>query len=479
MATDTEKQSTAVRLVVEGFGVRPALAGVLGQMERGSACFVLGDFSAKRCGTVSYFGPAPVETFAFSRDDQGDPFERLDERLGQYRLTNPGELPVGFVGGWVGFLSYDLGRYVERLPDQVVHDNDFPLLRFGFYDHLVAWDHVNHKGFLLVFDYPGQRSSVQDRLSGLRQLLALAADNRACEAENISVGARDLLQKMDRNIGEDDYLAKVLQAKEYIKAGEIYEVNLSQRFSCGYGKSPGELYGVLTGQNPAAYSALLQWNDQAIVSVSPELFLQKRGRSLLTRPIKGTMARGKNAQEDQRRREALYHCEKERAELNMIIDLERNDLGRICEIGSVQVLEERVIEAHPTLFHAVATIGGEVRGDVSTAGILRATFPGGSITGAPKIRAMEIIDELEPTARSVYTGSIGWFGVNGDFDLNIAIRTILLDQGSACFQAGGAIVDDSTAQGEYQETLTKAAALARALGQSGSGHPQQMTGEVL
>ena len=464
MAVKIGNESQVVRVVVEGFCARPELGGLLGQVGKGDGCFVLGDFGAEGVGSVSYFGPGAAGVFEYREGDAGDPLGLLDDCVRKYRVAEGGEVPVPFVGGWVGYLSYDLGRYIEKLPDEVEHDVDLPLWRFGFYDHVIAWDHVHNRGYLLVLEYEGQASSVSERLERLRAAAAVEEEAAKQKAGLVDVGAGlAALEQMEGNIAPADYLLKVQRAREYIKAGDIYEVNLAQRFGCAFTSDPTKLYAALTRENPASYSGLLRWDEAAVVSVSPELFLQKRGRQIVTRPIKGTIGRGATAAEDERNRAALYASEKERAELNMIIDLERNDLGRVCEIGSVAVVVERAIEAHPTLYHAVATVAGVLRQEVGVSDVLRATFPGGSITGAPKIRAMEIIDELEPTARGVYTGSIGWFGVNGDFDLNIAIRTIVIAGGKATFQAGGAVVDDSTAIGEYEETLTKAAALARAL----------------
>ena len=346
------------------------------------------------------------------------------------------------------------------------HDIGLPLLWFGFYDALLAWDNQKQKGYLLALEYARQAEDVEVRVERLRNLAEAREPREKKQREEPSGQPPELellLAKMERNITQEEYLDKVARSVAYIKAGDIFEVNLSQRFSCAYGMQAGVLYEYLANHNPAGYAGLIQNNDQAVVSASPELFLSKRGRRIVTRPIKGTVTRGRNEQEDRRNRAWLERSEKDIAELNMIIDLERNDLGRVCEYGTVEVLAEREIEAHPTVYHAVATVAGQLRDGVSVADILRATFPGGSITGAPKIRAMEIIDELEPTARSVYTGSIGWIGVNGDMDLNIAIRTVILERQRAYVQAGGAVVADSEPQAEYEETLAKAAALVKAL----------------
>ena len=461
-------ETIEVKLVVEQIQHLPGLPVLLGRIRSQSEYFVLGDFSSGVSGRYSYLGIRPREVVVFGQDGDDDPFRLLEAACNRYRLGGC-EFPVPFVGGWVGYLSYDLGRYIERLPDGVVHDIGLPLLRFGFYDHLLVWDHDEEAGYLMALEYKGQTSKPAERLERLRRLcegadgIANETTDKPGEVIDTPLVTSELIDRMVGNISRDDYIRKVERAIEYIRAGDIFEVNLSQRYSCPYDKDPSDLYGYLAAHNPAGYSALLVTGDHAVVSASPELFLSRRGNSIVTRPIKGTISRGRDAEQDRSNQKKLEHSEKDRAELNMIIDLERNDLGRICRYGSVKVLQERVIETHPTVFHAFATIAGQLWPETTTADILRATFPGGSISGAPKIRAMEIIDELEPTARSVYTGGIGWIGLGNDLDLNIAIRTIILSQRQAYVQVGGAVVADSTAEAEYDETIAKAAALVRAI----------------
>ncbi|MBI3858329.1 MAG: anthranilate synthase component I family protein [Planctomycetes bacterium] len=227
---------------------------------------------------------------------------------------------------------------------------------------------------------------------------------------------------------------------------------------------PMGLYRALRSASPAPFAALLRFGRRAIVSSSPERFLELRGRRLVTRHIKGTRRRGVSAAEDERLGRELLDSPKDDAELAMIVDLERNDLGRVCDYGSVKVSEPKSLERHPTVLHLSATVEGLLRGGLAPVDILRATFPGGSITGAPKIRAMEIIDELEPTRRAFYTGAIGALGFDGSMNLSVAIRTLLVDGADCFFQAGGGIVADSDPAAEYDETLTKAAAMAKALG---------------
>jgi len=453
--------TTEVSVVCEEISERPSLAGLLKQLGWAGEYVVLGDFSSDSRGRFSYLGWSPAEVFTVGCDDAGCPLERLEQVLGRYRLSGDGELPVPFVGGWVGTFGYDLCRHIERLPDTVSHDLSLPLIRLAFYDAVLCWDHNRQKGTLLALQYKGQKTSAQQRLAQLRDLYE--GSLREPVSETQTLGSQPWLSAAAVNIRREDYLDKISRIKEYIRDGEVYEVNLSQRFSMDYGQDAEQLYTYLTRHNPAAYSGLIQTQGFSIVSVSPELFLSRRAERIETRPIKGTIARGKTEDEDRENFEQLVRSGKDIAELNMIIDLERNDFHRFCRIGSVEVIEARKIEKHPTLYHAVATIAGKLDKQVGLSEILRATFPGGSVTGAPKIRACEIIDELEPTARNVYTGSLGWIGLNGDFDLNIAIRTIILSQGKAWFQTGGAVVDDSQPESEYEETLTKANALGQAI----------------
>ena len=446
---------------------------LLERLDNRPGMFVLGDFGWRGAGRFSYLGLKPTEQVLFEQNGEGDPFEIWHREMQRFQLDKTQDLPVPFAGGWVGYLSYDLARYIERLPDSVDHDIPLPLMYFGFYDAIAAWDNREKCGYLLALDYPGQKESAESRLTRLRAICRAEDQTDIDDQNKYERQSPDLqytahlVRQMEAGVEPQAYLEKVARAIEYIKAGDIFEVNISQRFACGYREPPSVLYDYLARHNPAGYAALIIAADHAVVSASPELFLSRRGGRIITRPIKGTAPRGANEQEDRAYRDWLEHSDKDRSELNMIIDLERNDLGRICRYGTVKVLAEREIEEHPTVLHTVATIAGELWDDVGISDIFRATFPGGSITGAPKIRSMEIIDELEPTARSVYTGSIGWIGINGDLDLNIAIRTIILSAQKAYAQVGGAIVADSVPQAEYDETLAKAAGLVRALWATG------------
>jgi len=375
---------------------------------------------------------------------RGNPFDAIRELLAEQEVANPGGLPLPC--GAVGAFGYDLGQHLERLPHRAEDDLDFPDLLLGFYDEVTVVDHA-------------------DRTSS-RVTLAPRPAKRAIDARLYDEVFGSVAASPGRgaNFTRDRYLAAVARIREYIAAGDVYQVNLSQRFHARSAVPPLEIYRALRAASPAPYAAYLQYGRRAILSSSPEQFLELRGRTLVTRPIKGTRRRGATSDEDERLARELLASPKDDAELAMIVDLERNDLGRVCEFGTVKVAAPKVLERHPTVLHLSATVEGRLRRGLGPVDVLRATFPGGSITGAPKIRAMEIIDELEPTRRAFYTGAIGALGFDGSMNLSVAIRTVLADGPDFYFQAGGGIVADSDPAAEYEESLLKAAAMARALG---------------
>jgi para-aminobenzoate synthetase component 1 len=384
-----------------------------------------------------------------------NPFAVLRRLLGRYRVDPASGPPVPFIGGAVGYLGYDLKNSVERLPSTAVRDTQLPDLHFAFYDTVSA---VPRRGpaLLIAWDHPEipDADSAEERVRRLADVLARPG---APEPGSFECGSPA------SNVEPDAYLDAVRAAKEYIAAGDIFQVNLSQRFQARFQGDPIGFYGRLRQTNPAPFACCLPLAEGVVCSSSPERFLKVSGRHVETCPIKGTRRRGRSPAEDAALAAELLASEKDRAELTMIIDLERNDLGRVCEYGSVVVSDACRLETHPTVFHLVGTICGVLYRNYELSQLLRATFPGGSITGAPKIRAMEIIDELEPTARSVYTGSIGYIGFDGAADLNIAIRTAVITGGQVYVQVGGGIVADSDPQLEYEETLHKGEGLFQAL----------------
>ncbi len=418
----------------------------------------------------SYWAAEPREVFEF-RIGQSDPFSKLQAILSRYTLCddaavgcNGTAMPAGvFRGGWIGHFSYELGRYIERLPERAVDDLQIPLIRLCFYDRAIVHDHLANVFWLVALELPDDSEEPEEKIAVLERHLEQSQRVRlteppAADIEQIDAGS------IRRNMTRDAYLDAVRRIKRYIRDGDIYQANFSHRFEQPFSGRPVQLFHWQNHYNPSGYAAYLDAGDYQIVSASPEMFITIRDRLIQTKPIKGTRPRINAVDPEASKVNAEQFNElltnaKEQAELNMIIDLERNDVARICEPGTRCVVQPRTIETYPTVFHAVATVGGELRSDVTFSDVLRAMFPGGSITGAPKIRSMEIIDELEPTARGVYTGSIGFIGLDGIVCLNIAIRTAIITAGSAFVQTGGGIVADSDPQAEWAETITKARAL--------------------
>ncbi len=388
---------------------------------------------------------------------EGNPFDVLDDLLAEYKSTERSHLP--FLCGAVGYLSYELRHHIERLNCTTVDDIKVPDCFMGFYDGIIILDHLEQKLYLSTL---GIVANEYDRIeyleSKLRQGLKTVDDGLISNIPPIWEET-----EITSNFTRDEYMDALDRIHEYIRLGDIYQVNLTQRFEADMQCDPQTLYQVLRKINPAPFASIVEFGEGTIVSSSPERYLKLREKMMQTRPIKGTMPRGSTSEEDQKNREILDRSEKDHAELLMIVDLERNDFGRVARTGSVQVTDLFSIEVYPSVFHLVSTVSGELRDDKDAVDLIRASFPGGSITGAPKIRAMDVIDELEPTSRNIYTGSIGYIGFNGDMDLNIVIRTFVCKDGKAYFQAGGGIVWDSVNESEYEEIYDKARALMKSI----------------
>jgi len=395
----------------------------------------------------------------------GNPFDVLGQLLQEYRLEgNPSGLP--FVGGAVGYLSYDLGHFIEKLPSKAVNDLQLPESYLGFYDAVAIFDNLESRAYIASTGFPEKGSAWQARakarLEELKQRVAQAPRLEEDKPSYLDQPASTQVN-LRSNFTHEAYLEAVQKARDYIIAGDIFQVNLSQRFEADMPLPPYELYQRLRKINPAPFASYLNFDGVAVVCASPERFLLLRGGRVETRPIKGTRPRGKDPARDKALARELVNSFKDKAEHVMIVDLERNDIGRVCRFGTVRVSELTALEKYATVFHLTSTVEGSLRPGKNAIDLLKATFPGGSISGAPKVRAIEIIDELEPTRRSVYTGSIGYLSFDGGLDLNIVIRTILVKQGKAYFQVGGAVVYDSDPESEYVETLDKARALIQAL----------------
>ncbi len=446
--------SASIEALSETFAARPSSS-------------ILGGNPAKANGDgFSYWAVEPKEVFEFT-SAQTDPFSQLQGILSRYHLADPARrdhpLAGTFCGGWIGYFSYELGRYVERMPESAVDDLHMPLIHLCFYDRVVAYDHRANAFWLVVLELPNDPERPLEKMAVLERLLDQARRTRPAESPRVRRADIEA-DGMRRNMTREDYFSAVERIKKYIRDGDVYQVNYSHRVEQPFAARPIDLFHWQKRFNPSDYAAFLDGGSFQIVSASPELFITIRDGVIQTKPIKGTRPRidasdPHSTQCNDQQFHDLLTNEKEQAELNMIIDLERNDVARLCKPGTRRVVQPRTIETYPTVFHAVATVAGQLRDDVTFCDVLRAMCPGGSITGAPKIRAMEIIDELEPTARGVYTGAIGYLGVDGTVCLNIAIRTIIISSDRALVQTGGGIVADSDPQAEWDETITKARAL--------------------
>jgi para-aminobenzoate synthetase component 1 len=400
---------------------------------------------------------------------EGNELAALASLLRRFALADPRERPdpeaPPFQGGMIGFVGYDLAPRLERLPRRLARDSRIPDIRMALYDTAVTVDARSGRVQLWAWDLTGEGPRAVER----RGRMWREALKRVCGSPREAEGRPSTLGPPGSAFDRQAYAAAVRRVLEYIAAGDVFQVNLSQRFTARGRPDPLQLYLRLRACSPAPFAAFLRWGDLAVVSASPEWFYRTQGDLIVTRPIKGTRPRGKGAHDDAQLAAELAGSPKDRAELTMIVDLERNDLGRVCQYGSVVVRDLLIVESFAQVHHLVATVEGRLRGDVGAIDVLRAVFPGGSITGAPKIRAMEIIDELEPNRRSLYTGAIGYLSRGGSSGFNIAIRTILVEGDRASYQVGGGIVADSDPESEYEETLVKGRGLQAVLSEQGQG----------
>jgi para-aminobenzoate synthetase component I len=370
-----------------------------------------------------------------------NPFEQLAYLQEKYvpSLDNTHDLP--FVGGSLGYFAYDLGRCVEDLPTTAIHDISMPDMAVGIYTWAVVVDHHTQSAFLL-----GQQ------LDGVQRWL----DDQARHYNHSKMSQPfSLTSEWHSNMSADDYSNKFFQVQDYLLSGDCYQINLTQRFSARYQGSEWQAYLALERENKAPFSAYIHLESGVIISLSPERFLQLRDGIIETKPIKGTRPRSHDEEIDKRNAKALKEASKDQAENLMIVDLLRNDIGRVARPGSVHVPALFEIESFPAVHHLVSTIRAELGHQYSSTDLLRACFPGGSITGAPKVRAMEIIEELEPHRRSVYCGSIGYISRDGQMDTSITIRTLIANKNKLYVWAGGGLVADSNVDEEYQETFDK------------------------
>ncbi len=398
----------------------------------------------------------PLAQLRIGSDESANDFAaRLREalnRLGHADLPDGCELP--FAGGLIGYLSYDFGRRLEALPSQAQDDLALPQASFGLYDWALITDHQQQRCHLVC--HPSLTDARRDNLLQLLSSDAPTASSRFALQAPFQAG-----------ISQAAYAEAIGRIQDYIHSGDCYQVNFAQRFQAPYQGNPWPAFSLLRQACPTPFSAYLSLGgDDAIVSLSPERFLKVSQGHVETRPIKGTRPRGNTESSDQANATELLNSRKDRAENLMIVDLLRNDLGRSCAIGSVRVPELFALESYPNVHHLVSCVTGQLAPGKDSIDLLLGSFPGGSITGAPKIRAMQIIDELEPTRRAIYCGSLLYLDVRGEMDSSIAIRTLLFKDGQVSCWGGGGIVADSNWQAEYQESLTKVDVLLRTLEQT-------------
>lgn len=385
---------------------------------------------------------------------RGNPLDLMQEYMEQWKTDYNPEYPP-FQGGAIGYFSYDCIRYIEKLPSLAEDDIDIPDIFFLLFDDVFVYDQ-KEQVLRVITHYVDKYEEAKERLNEWKSLWMT-------EAPEVTVPFESPEKKSEAvAFTEAGFMKAVECIQEYIGAGDVFQVNLSTRQERTLQTHPLEIYTSLREINPSPYMGYLELGDFQIVSGSPELLIKKQGTEVSTRPIAGTRSRGADEQEDEELARELIENEKERAEHVMLVDLERNDLGRVCKYGTVEVDEFMVIEKYSHVMHIVSNVRGEVEEDKDAFDLVKAVFPGGTITGAPKIRTMEIIEELEPVRRGIYTGSIGWIGYSGDTELNIVIRTLLAKDGKAHVQAGAGIVIDSNPENEYKESLKKAIALWRA-----------------
>ena len=435
----------------------------------------------EQLGRYSFLGSDPVLVFKSKGERieiirQGkseilrvekDPLDALKKIMAGYKTVNSAKLPR-FSGGAVGYVGYDMVRFWEEIPEKNRDDLNLPDSLFMLSHTLIIFDHLNHKIKVVSYAlldgkespqivYQKAKCEIDGVIRKLRQPSSLLDDEKKQRKEE------EVKEKVESNVTSDIFQAKVRKAKEYIRAGDIFQVVLSQRLRRKVSASGFDIYRTLRSLNPSPYMYYLKCGDFEIVGSSPETLVREEEKEVTYRPIAGTRKRGKDGVEDELLAEELSVDPKERAEHIMLVDLGRNDMGRVCEYGTVKVTELFSVEKYSHVMHLVSNVQGKLRKGMDQYDLLKACFPAGTVSGAPKVRAMEIIEELEPCRRGPYAGALGYFSFSGNMDTCIIIRTILIKDNIAYIQAGAGIVADSEPESEYEETLNKARALIKAI----------------
>jgi anthranilate synthase component I len=434
----------------------------------------------EKIARYTFAGAHPEEIFRYANGacvlesrnklvwEERDPVAFLRQRMEQFRPVRlPGLPPL--VAGAIGYFSYDMVRLIERLPSRLHDDIGLYDAVLMFYHGILAFDHVQHRLWVVRNVFTEGAGSLRTKYNAavreIKRTRAVLQEPAPAELTRRVASTKKKTRplKIVSNFRKPEYLAAVRKAKSYIRAGDIFQVVISQRFSGKVRAEPFEIYRELRALNPSPYLFYLQMNDVYVVGSSPEMLVKVQGRDVFYRPIAGTLPRGKDEAEDKRFEKEMLASEKERAEHVMLVDLGRNDLGRVCEYGSVKVEQLMSVERFSHVMHLVSSLRGRLREDVDCFDALMACFPAGTVSGAPKVRAMEIIEELERTRRGIYAGGVLYLDFAGNLDSCIALRTMVIKNGVAHVQAGGGLVADSTPIGEYQETVNKSRALIAAL----------------
>ncbi|WP_445285685.1 anthranilate synthase component I [Bacillus sp. FSL W8-0102] len=385
-----------------------------------------------------------------TEQSEGDPFKKLESYFPKQDDEN---LPFPFIGGAIGYIGYDSIRYVENIGNVPRDTIQMPDMHLMFYENFIVFDHLLQKVYILAMSLSRKKKpeELEKEVHQLEKMLDRPVSEDSIES-NVKVS-------FTSNVSKSEYCRMVERGKDFIRKGDIFQVVLSQRLEAPYKGNPFDLYRKLRKTNPSPYMYYLDFSDYIVVGISPESLIKVSGRKLMTNPIAGTRPRGATDEEDRRLEKELLSDEKELAEHRMLVDLGRNDIGKVAEIGSVRVTKDQVVERYKHVMHIVSEVTGTLKNEVHSLEALKACLPAGTVSGAPKIRAMQIINDLEPEKRGLYSGAIGYLSASGDLDFAIAIRTMIVKDEKAYVQAGAGIVYDSVPEKEYEETLNKAKAL--------------------
>ena len=438
------------------------------KINRGSYSFLLESVEGgERLARYSFIGTEPYRVLTIRGEDKTDPLPLITEELNKYKIVPVSGLPR-FCGGAVGYLAYETATRFEELSSPDRDPLGLPESLFMFVDTMLVFDHVTHKIKVLSYarldgDIEEAYQKAVDRIDNLVERLSQPLRS----SQHTKAATRPMSNyKLCSNFSKDEFEAGVRKIKHYITAGEAIQVVLSQRLAQPTDATPFEIYRALRTINPSPYMFFLDFTDFHIIGASPEILVRVEDGMVMTRPLAGTRPRGKSPAEDTKLEQELRSDEKERAEHIMLVDLGRNDIGRVSDPGTVNVSELMEVERYSHVMHLVTHVQGRLRGDMTAFDALRACFPVGTVSGAPKIRAMEIIAELEPEKRGPYAGAVGYFSFSGNMDMAIAIRTIVMSKGIAYTQTGCGVVYDSVPEREYTETMNKARALLKAIDQA-------------